>query len=216
MDKNKLSEALKKLKAESKKRNFTQTIDIIFNFKSLDLKKTENHVDFFTNLHHDKGKKVKVCAFVGPELLSQAKEIFDLTISPDDFPKYKDKKATKKLAETYDFFIAQANVMAKVATTFGRILGTRGKMPNPKAGCVVPPKANLRPLYDRLQKLVKVSVKTEPAFKCSVGTEEMDEEALMDNLITLYNAIIHHLPNEKNNIKKVLIKLTMSKPIKVA
>ncbi len=216
MDKNTISEVLKKVKESSKERKFTQSYDLIVNFKNLDLKKTENHVDFFTNLHHSKGKKIKVCALVGPELKPSAKANCDNVIDDHDFPKYnKDKKAVKKLAKEYDYFVAQANIMPKIATTFGKVLGVRGKMPNPKAGCIVPPKADLKPLVSRLQKLVRVRVKKDPLYQTIVGNEKMKDEEVIDNIITLYNALITHLPNEKNNIRNILLKTTMGKPIKL-
>jgi len=216
MDKDSVKEALKKVKESSKKRNFKQTFDFIINLRGLDLKKPENHVEVYANLHYSKGKPVKICAFVGPELKEEAKKVCDTTISVDDFDKYqKDKKLAKKLAQEHAFFIAQATVMPKLAQVFGKILGTRGKMPNPKAGCVVPPKAALQPLYDRLQKTAVIKAKTQPVIKCSVGIEDQNEDEVIDNIITVYNSLIHKLPSEQNNIKNMLLKLTMGKPVEV-
>lgn len=216
MDKNKVKEALNKLKESSKKRKFKQTVDLIVNLKGLDMKKSDNHVEVFSNLHYSKGKPVKIAAFVGPELRDDSKKVCDTTIFIDDFEKYqKDKKLLKKLANDHDFFIAQANVMPKVAQVFGKVLGTRGKMPNPKAGCVVPPKFQLQPLYDLLQKTVILKAKSQPTVRCVVGTEDQNEEEIIDNIMTAYNALIHKLPNEEHNIKTVLIKLTMGTPVEV-
>ena len=182
----------------------------------LNLKKAEEQVDFYHLLHHSPGKDIKICAFVGPELAGQAKEVFDEAIHVDDFPKYqKDKKGVKKLAAGYDFFVAQANIMPKVATTFGKVLGPVGKMPNPKAGCVVPPNANLKPLAERLKKTVRIMAKTQPMVQLAVGKEDGKEEEIIDNIITTYTDLINHVPGGKNNVRKVLLKLTMSKPIKL-
>ncbi len=52
MNKNKFLEALKKAKEGSKKRNFKQKVDLIFNLKDLDLKKPEQQVEFFLKLHY--------------------------------------------------------------------------------------------------------------------------------------------------------------------
>jgi large subunit ribosomal protein L1 len=197
MDKNRVKEAIKKLKETSKKRNFKQRIDLIINLKGLDLKKSEQHVEAYIQLHYPKGKPVKICAFVGPELKDEAEKVCDTSIFVDDFPKYqKDKKLIKKLAQEHTFFIAQATAMPKLAQVFGKVLGTRGKMPNPKAGCVVPPKAALQPLYDRLQKMVVAKAKTQPVIKCSVGIEDQNEDEVIDNIMTIYNTVIHKLPAE--------------------
>ena len=108
MDKSQVTQTLKKAKENSQKRNFTQSIDLIINLRDIDLKKPEQSVNFFHTFHYAKGKKVKICAFVGPELMPQAKKTCDMAISVDDFAKYEDKKQAKKLATEYDFFIAQA------------------------------------------------------------------------------------------------------------
>lgn len=214
MDKKQILSAIKELKEKNKK-NFKQTFDLIITLKDLNLKKTEEQIDFFAQLHYSKGKKHTVCALVGPELKPQAKDV-DMLIPVDEFNKYdKSPKDIKKLAEDYDFFIAQANIMPKVAATFGKILGRRGKMPNPKAGCVVPPNANLAALSEKLQKTVRLSAKTSLMVQAVVGKEDSPEEQIVDNIMTLYDSLIHHTIRGKNNINKVLLKLTMSKPMKI-
>ncbi len=215
MDVQTIKNTLEELKKSSQKRNFSQTYDLIINLKDIDLKKPEQHVDFFLQLNHGIGKKVKVCALVGPETKENAQAVCDKVVLEDDFVQYKDKKLLKKLANECDFFIAQANLMAKVAATFGRVLGTKGKMPNPKAGCVVPPKANIKPLYDKLQKTIRLVAKKDPIIHCKVGKDSMPDEEVIDNIKMVYDQLIHHLPREKNNVKSVYLKLTMGKPVKL-
>jgi large subunit ribosomal protein L1 len=210
MDKSQVTKTLKKVKENSPKRKFTQSIDLIINLKDIDIKKSEQSINLFHTLHYSKGKKVKICALVGPELLTQAKEVCDLAISVEEFPNYK-KKEAKKLATDYDFFIAQATVMPKLATAFGRVFGPKGKMPNPKAGCVVPPNASLKPIYERLQKTIKLQTINDANIQTIVGNEEMKEEEVVDNIMTTYEDLINHLPSGHNNIKSVMLKLTMGK-----
>jgi len=216
MDKKSVLEALKKLRESGKKRNFTQSADLIVTLRDLDLKKPEEQVDFFATFHHPTGKKRKVCALVGPELLDEAKANCDRAVSLDDFEKYsKDKKLTKKLASEFDFFIAQANIMPKVAAAFGKVLGSRGKMPNPKAGCVVPPKTSLKPLYEKLQNTIKVSAKLSPMVQVFVGKENLKDEDLADNIIDILAQLESKLPKGKNNIKNAFVKFTMSQSQKL-
>src|SRR3989338_5365653 len=216
MEKKDLIAAVKKLKSSSEKRNFTQSVDVVINLQNLDMKKKDSNVDQFIALHYDRGRKVKVCAIVGPELADQAKQTYDGVITAVEMARYKDnKKGIKKLTNQYDFFIAQATIMPQIATVFGRVFGPRGKMPNPKAGCVVPPNANLKILYERLQKLVSVQTKNAPSVKFAAGTEAMSDEHLIDNIETVYKGILNALQKAENNIKDVSLKLTMGKPIKI-
>ena len=201
---------LKKVK-EGPKRKFTQTVDFVVNLKGLDLKKAEESLNAYVGLHFPIGKKFSICGLVGPELLEQARKVCDQAISVDDFSKFQDKKVAKKLSRTHDYFIAQATIMPKVATSFGKVLGPAGKMPNPKAGCVVPPNASLQPLYDRLQKTIRVTTKNDPIVHVPVGKEAMKDEELVDNVMTVYDFIINHVPQGKDNVKSAYLKLTMGK-----
>lgn len=207
--------ALQTIKEQSKQIKFSQTIDMIIALKGLNLKNPDEQVEFFIDMPHNSGKPKKVCAIVGPELADKARDVCDKVITQVEFPEYKDKKALKKLAAEYDFFIAQADIMPKVAATFGRAFGPRGKMPNPKAGCILPPKAPVQPVYERLQRLAKIAAKKQLAVQLAVGTVDMDEKAVAENISLIYDQLIHHLPGEQNNIKSVMIKTTMSAPIKL-
>lgn len=217
MKKEDVKKAIEQLNADSSKRKFSQTYDLIFAFKNLDLKKIENQLDFYITLHFPRGKEVRTCALVGPELAETAKANCTTTINVDDFEKYaKDKKLVKTLADNHEYFIAQATIMPKVATSFGKVLGPRAKMPNPKAGCVVPPNANLSVVYEKLQHTVKVSGKKAPIMQVMVGTEASSEEDLLENIRYIYNNIVHHLPQGENNVKSAYVKYTMGKPIRMA
>ena len=43
----------------------------------------------------------------------------------------------------------------------------------------------------------------------------MKDEDIADNAYNVYEQLIHHLPNEKHNIKSVFLKLTMGKSARV-
>jgi large subunit ribosomal protein L1 len=209
MNKADIKKALELAKKNSPKRKFKQTFDLIVSLQGLDLKKTEHQVNTFLPLHFSNSKKVSIGALVGPELYEQAKEVCDEAVLVDDFGKYSDKKLIKQLSTKHDFFIAQATIMPKIATTFGRVFGPKGKMPNPKAGCVVPPNASLKPLYERLQKTIRLRTLNQPVIQCAIGKEDSKEEELIDNVLTIYNSLTHTLPNGEHNIRDIMIKLTM-------
>lgn len=212
MDKKQILSALKKVK-EGKKRNFSQTYDLVINLKNLDLKKPEEKVDLFLTLPYQRGKDIKICALIDKDLSQEAKQC-EHFILKDDFSAYaKKQKNIKKLAKEYDFFIAQANIMPDIAKTFGKVLGQRGKMPNPKSGCIVPPKSSLKPIIERLKKMVRVRTNNELIVRAAVGKEEMKDEEIVANIEYVYNNVLRVLPEDVKDIKSVLIKLTMGKPV---
>ncbi len=213
MEKPQALESINKAKSESQSRNFTQSIELIVNLKDLDLKKI--NMDYFIRLNHPLGKKIKVCALVGPELAESAKKVMDKAITVEEFDNYKSAKQMKKLVSEYDFFVGQANIMPQIASKFGKVLGSRGKMPNPSAGCIVPPNANLDDLYKQLQKTVHIKAKKTPVIQCLVGKEDQNEEHVADNLLTIMNSLEHQLDKGVHNIKDIYLKLTMGRPVKV-
>ncbi len=213
MNKQEILDAIKKAREGSKQRKFKQSFDLVINLKLFDPKKES--VSIFSVLPHDKGKKSKVCGFVDDSMIKDAKANLDGAINKEEFATWTDKKKLKGLAGSYDFFVAQANLMPDIAKTFGRFLAPRGKMPNPKSGCVVPPGANLKVLATRLHKSIRLETKSEAIIKCSVGLEDMEDQDIEENIMHIYTVLSHDLPKGAQNIKSVYLKLTMGKPVEV-
>lgn len=201
----KLNEALIELR-KNKERKFDQTVDLIVNLKGIDIRK--DNINFVASLPH-KVKEKKVCGFL------TAKNDSVKTITKLDFPKYKDKNALRKLIKEYDFFIAHASLMPAVATTFGKALGPAGKMPSPQLGIITQETPEvIKPLLERISKAIKGRAK-EPSLKLSIGKISMSDKDIEENAMAAFNAVVNSLPTKKENVKKVLIKLTMSKPLEV-
>jgi len=206
MDLNKdLQKALVELR-KGKERKFNQTVDLIVNLQKFDLKK--NSVNLFISVPH-KIKEKKICAF----LETKNKNIE--TITKEQFKRYSAKKELKKLVKKFDFFISQIELMPKVATSFGRFLGPSGKMPSPQLGILsnVNDK-EINEIKEKINKGVKIKTK-ESSIKLSIGKQSMKDEEIIENILTVYNAILKVLPRDKENIKNVELKFTMTKPQKI-
>ena len=201
-------EALTELRKEENKRKFEQSVDLIVNLKGLDMRK--DNVNAVITIPH-KIKDKKVCGFF------EARNKIVKTITLAEFDKYgKDKKLLKNLIKDFDFFVASAPLMPRVATTFGKVLGPVGKMPSPQLG-ILPPDAKdeiVNGVLDKIAKSVKVKMK-EASIKIVVGREGMKDDAIAENFEAVYRGIVNALPNKIENVRNVAIKLTMSKPIKV-
>ncbi|MEK6760790.1 MAG: hypothetical protein AABX93_02605 [Nanoarchaeota archaeon] len=205
-----IEEQLKSALAELRKgeeRKFDQTVDLIINLQKFDNKKTP--LNIFVQLPH-KVKEKKIAAF----LEVQNKNVD--TITKNDFKRYTDKKELKKLVGHYDFFISQASLMPSVATTFGRVLGPTGKMPSPQLGILMnaDDKA-VNELKMKINKSVRVRTK-EPSIKIPIGKQSMKDEEIIENIMTVYNILLKSLTKEKENIKNVEVKFTMTKPVKIS
>lgn len=204
--KEQLEKALKELRENNKQRKFIQTADLIINLQKFDVKKTP--VNTFVFVPH-KIKEKKVCAFL------EVKNKDVPTITPSEFKKYSDKKEIKKLTKKYDFFIAQANLMPQVATTFGRVLGPAGKMPSPQLGILVnADEKNINETIAKINQSVRIRLK-EPSLKISIAKENMGDKEIAENIISVYSALMKNLPRGKENIKNIEIKFTMTKPKKI-
>ncbi|MBU2634521.1 MAG: hypothetical protein KJ674_04730 [Nanoarchaeota archaeon] len=211
MNKDKILETIKTVK-NSKKRKFTQTFDVIINLKDLNLKKQEENVDSFVVLPHPKGKNPTICALINKNLADKTK-IFDNALLLEKFPQ--EEKEKKKLADSYDIFLAQADIMPKIASAFGKVLGPKGKMPNPKLGCVISLATDLEALKKKLQNTVRLKTNKELTIKVAIGNESMSDNDLLDNFMAVHNNLIHALPKAEQNINNIYLKLTMGKPFKI-
>lgn len=216
MDKKQILTAIEKIRKETPKRGFNQTLDFILNLKGLDLKNPAHKVDIFIPLPNPRSRKAEICAIVDDSIVTEARKACDMVIPLDTLAaEAKKKRAMKKLARKIDFFITQPHLMKELAANLGKILGTKGKMPNPKSGAVVPPKAPLQPIVDKLRKTVRLATKNDAIIKCAVGDEKMADEQIADNIMAVYSAVVNALPQKDNNIKTLILKLTMGAPVKV-
>ena len=191
---------------KNEKRKFSQTVDLILNLKNFDIKR--ENVNFIVSVPH-KFRKIKAVGFL------TAKNNAVDTITKPEFDKYKGKFA-KRLVEEYDFFIAHASLMPSIATSFGKYLGPAGKMPSPQLGIIIKEDdTTIQEIIKKAETAIRVKTK-EPSMKFAIGKEDMKDEDIVENAFTVYSAVLNALPKQKENLRSVMLKLTMTKPIKLA
>ena len=205
-------DAVKEAKEQAKPRNFTQSIDVIINLKDIDVRRPENRFNEELALPNGRGKPIKIGVIADGELAVSAKNAgIDLVISKDDLQEFgKDRKAAKKVANSVDSFIAQADMMPLVGRFLGPVLGPRNKMPKP-----VPASAKIEPLLERVGSTIKVGIKNQPSIQILVGTQDMSDEDLAENIEAVLAILDRHLEKERNQIKSMYIKTTMGSVVRV-
>ena len=204
-----LAEVIKKAKEETKKRKFKQSVELIINFKDIDVKKgfAINEVIQLPKTN----SPATVCVIATGDMSQKAKAAkADSVIGNDELTKYEaNKRESRKFINKYDFFLADTQIMPTVGKALGQLLGPRGKMPTP-----VPFNAPIDAFLARFRTSIKVRTRASLSVSCKIGDETMEDADLAINAFTVLSAIEKKLPNGEKNIRKVLIKTTMGKPVK--
>ena len=201
-----IEEAVKKVLEESKPRNFTQSIAVVITINDLDVNKPENRLDEEVLLPNGRGKDVKIAFIAEGELAYQAEKAgADLVIDKEQLGAYgKNRAEAKKIANSYDFFVAQSDLMPTVGRFLGPVLGPRKKMPKP-----IPASANPEVILGRLRSTVKVRVKDQPIIQSIVGSEDMTEAQIAENVDAVLDVLDRNLEKGQKQIKALYIKTTM-------
>ena len=197
--------AVQKALEGAKKRKFTETVELAINLRDVDLSVPKNRIQDDIILPNGRGKAIRVCVIGGGELALKAKDVADLVITAEEIQTIADnKKQAKKIANSIDYFIAEAPLMAVVGKRLGVVLGPRGKMPKP-----IPPGVDPSNMIDALRRTVSVRTKDKMTFHAPVGTTEMPVEQLADNIETLLKRIEVKLEKGRMNIASSYVKTTM-------
>ncbi len=194
-----LDEAIKQLVQQSKK-NFAQSLDLIITLRNIDLKKPENKFSKDILLPHGRGKDIEV-GIISDRIPG--------AVTKSDIEGMS-KKDIKMLSKKYTFFLCEAPLMPLVGKVLGRYLGPKGKMPR-----LLPPSQDVNALVSEMKMSVRVNVSTIPMIQIPVGTEKMGMDQLKENVLSVIDDVRKALPKGESQIKAVMIKLTMSKPVKV-
>lgn len=196
----------------SKKRNFEESIDLAINLKDIDMSNPKNRIEEEIQLPNGRGRDVKVLVFGSGELAVKAKTIADRVIQPNELNEIAgNKKNVKKLANEYDFLVAEAPLMLTIGKQMGSVLGPRGKMPKPMS-----PSADPKPIVDSLRMSVKMRSKDKVTFHVPVGTRGMLPEKIVENIEIVMKRLENRLERGKMNIKSMYLKTTMGTPVKLS
>ena len=202
---------IQEAKKSEKERKFKQSLELYLIFKDIDVKKGFA-LNEIIQLPKQMSQPAGVCVMATGDMGIKAKKAnADQVIDGDELNKLaENKRETRKLINKYDFFLADTKLMANVGKSLGQLLGPRGKMPTP-----VPFNAPIETFLNRFRSSIRVRVKNSLALSCKIGDVEMDEKDVASNALAIISAIEKKLPNGDKNLRKIMIKTTMGKPIKL-
>ncbi len=189
---------------------FDSTVEVHMRM-GLDPKQADQQVRAAVVMPAGLGKTVRVIVFAEGEGARIAKEAGADYVADDEM--------MKKIQEgwtDFDVSIAVPEMMGKVGR-LGRILGTRGLMPNPKAGTVAPAADLPRLIKEAKAGRIEFRLDKTATIHVQIGKASFTEDQLMENFTALMEALRKAKPSGAKGvyIKRISVATTMGPGVKV-
>ncbi len=179
----------------------------------VDPKQAEQQVRDTVMLPHGLGKKVRVLVFAEGDAARQAEAAgADIVGGDDVIQRVKDGWLE------FDATVATPEMMGKIGKSgLGRILGTRGLMPNPKAGTVVPASDLGRVIQELKAGRVEFWQDKTGNLHVPIGKASFEADKLYDNMAVLMEAIRKSRPPSAKGslVRRVTVTATMGPGVRV-
>lgn len=188
--------------------NFDETVDVDIRL-NLDTRQADQQLRGTVSLPNGSGKTVRVAVFAEGDAARAAEEAGADIVGSDDL--IADIQGGKI---DFDATVATPEMMAKVGR-LGRILGTRGLMPNPKLGTVTPDVAKAV----KELKVGRVEYRADRYGICHVvlGKVSFTPEQLAENYGVVYDEILRMKPAAAKGryVKSITVSSTMGPGVPV-
>lgn len=187
---------------------FDESVEVHFRL-GIDTRQAEQQVRGSVVLPHGTGKTVRVAVFAQGEKAREAEAAGADVVGDDELI-----ERIQKGFLDFDATVATPDMMSKVGR-LGKILGTRGLMPNPKLGTVTMD-------VDRVVKELKAGKVEYRADKygiahVAIGKKSFSDEALVENYGAVLDEILRAKPSSSKGryVKSITLTTTMGPGIPV-
>merc|ERR1712226_742040 len=195
---------------ETKARKFRETIDLQIGLKNYDPQK-DKRFSGTVKLRHIPRPKFSVCVFGDQQHCDEAKEKGLPFMSVDDLKKLnKDKKLVKKLAKKYDAFLASDALIRQIPRLLGPGLNKAGKFPS-----ILAQGDNMVQKIEEMKATIKFQMKKVLCLAVAVGTVEMTDDQIVQNVNMGVNFLVSLLKKQWQNVRSLHVKSTMGKPVRL-
>jgi len=203
-----LSEAITAILKNSaeKKRGFVETIELQVALKNYDPNK-DKRFSGTVRLPTAPKKKFTVCIIGDQKHIDEAKKLGVPALSQDDLKKLKkDKKLVKKLANSYDAFLASATLIRMIPRLLGPGLNKAGKFPS-----VLGANEDITEKIETTKSSIKFQLKSKKALcmGVAVANVSMKQEEILASITLAVNFLVSLLSKNWQQVKRLYIKSTM-------
>ena len=203
------SEEAIKLVKELSKTKFDATIDVAMNL-NLDVKKADQQLRGALQLPHGTGKTSRILVIAKGDAAKDAKDAGADFVGDIDML----EKIEKENWFDFDVMIATPDMMP-ILGKYGKLLGPKGLMPNPKTGTVT---TNVKKAVED-SKAGRVEYRTDTFGNIHgvVGKASFTDKQLLENLDSFVKTILRLKPSTVKGtyVKNIAISGTMSPSIKI-
>jgi large subunit ribosomal protein L10Ae len=192
--------------AKEKPRKFLETIELQIALKDYDVQRDKRFAGT-VKLPHVPRPRMKVC-ILGDAVHCDAAQKANLPFkSVDDLKKLnKNKKLVKKLAQSFDAFLASQVLIPQIPRLLGPGLNKAGKFPT-----LITHSDNLEAKKTEIQCNVKFQLKKVLCMGVAIGHVQMTPDECRMNSLMAINFLVSLLKKNWNNVKRLHIKSTMGK-----
>jgi len=203
---------LVKFSTETKKRKFTETVELQIALKNYDPNK-DKRFSGAIRLPNIPRPKFTVCVIGDAKHLGEAKDAKIAALSEDDLKKMnKNKKIVKKLAKQYGSFLASASLIRKIPRLLGPGLNKAGKFPS-----VLGANESITEKCEAAKASVKFALKSKKSLCLGVPIANLGMSAkdIANNITLAVNFVVTLLPKGWQQVKRLYIKSTMGPPHRI-
>jgi len=192
--------------SEDKKRGFVETIELQFALKNYDPNK-DKRFSGSLRLPIAPKQKFKVAIIGDQKHIDEAKAAGVPAMSQDDLKKLKkDKKLVKKLAKSYNAFLASSSLIRMIPRLLGPGLNKAGKFPS-----VLGANDNVLEKVEQQKATIKFQLKSKKTLCLGVpvANVSMKEDEINTNVTLAINFFVSLLSKNWQQVKRIYIKSTM-------
>jgi len=193
--------------SKDKKRKFRETVELQVALKNYDPQK-DKRFSGSVRLKNVPRPQMKVCILGDQQHIDEASANNIPSMDVEALKKLnKNKKLIKKLAKSYDAFLASESLIKQIPRILGPGLNKAGKFPS-----VISHTEPIAAKIEETKATIKFQMKKVLCLSVAIGHIDMSPEELVSNVALSVNFLVSLLKKNWQNVRSINVKSTMGPP----